>query len=177
MGTDCRAAMPKRQIQKKPMTRSQHRRLLELKLKCPKLKVERAEARLAFATAGVDKAKKAHDFRETDLELCKLKGDVLTLTVEYWNATKELLDLLPYEQNGVDVTQDKRKEAEQKLKDVEKKLNAAAKLADAKKKLVDTKDVLATVEAELAGAKAAEVIIQREVAEDDIRYVLNGRAS
>merc|ERR1712167_166358 len=170
MGTDCRAAMPKRQIQKKPMTRSQHRRLLELKLKCPKLKVERAEARLAFATAGVDKAKKAHDFRETDLELCKLKGDVLTLTVEYWNATKELLDLLPYEQNGVDVTQDKRKEAE-------KKLNAAAKLADAKKKLVDTKDVLATVEAELAGAKAAEVIIQREVAEDDIRYVLNGRAS
>merc|ERR1712110_700335 len=170
MGTDCRAAMPKRQIQKKPMTRSQHRRLLELKLKCPKLKVERAEARLAFATAGVDKAKKAHDFRETDLELCKLKGDVLTLTVEYWNATKELLDLLPYEQNGVDVTQDKRKEAEQKL-------NAAAKLADAKKKLVDTKDVLATVEAELAGAKAAEVIIQREVAEDDIRYVLNGRAS
>merc|ERR1712110_1244120 len=170
MGTDCRAAMPKRQIQKKPMTRSQHRRLLELKLKCPKLKVERAEARLAFATAGVDKAKKAHDFRETDLELCKLKGDVLTLTVEYWNATKELLDLLPYEQNGVDVTQDKRKEAE-------KKLAAAAKLADAKKKLVDTKDVLATVEAELAGAKAAEVIIQREVAEDDIRYVLNGRAS
>merc|ERR1712167_480930 len=164
MGTDCRAAMPKRQIQKKPMTRSQHRRLLELKLKCPKLKVERAEARLAFATAGVDKAKKAHDFRETDLELCKLKGDVLTLTVEYWNATKELLDLLPYEQNGVDVTQDKRKEAEQKL-------------ADAKKKLVDTKDVLATVEAELAGAKAAEVIIQREVAEDDIRYVPNGRAS
>merc|ERR1712110_1252454 len=157
MGTDCRAAMPKRQIQKKPMTRSQHRRLLELKLKCPKLKVERTEARLAFATAGVDKAKKAHDFRETDLELCKLKGDVLTLTVEYWNATKELLDLLPYEQNGVDVTQDKRKEAE--------------------KKLVDTKDVLATVEAELAGAKAAEVIIQREVAEDDIRYVLNGRAS
>merc|ERR1712167_540694 len=157
MGTDCRAAMPKRQIQKKPMTRSQHRKLLELKLKCPKLKVERAEARLAFATAGVDKAKKAHDFRETDLELCKLKGDVLTLTVEYWNATKELLDLLPYEQNGVDVTQDKRKEA--------------------KKKLVDTKDVLATVEAELAGAKAAEVIIQREVAEDDIRYVPNGRAS
>merc|ERR1712110_1288273 len=98
MGTDCRAAMPKRQIQKKPMTRSQHRRLLELKHGCPKLKVERAEARLAFATAGVDKAKKAHDFRETDLELCKLKGDVLTLTVEYWNATKELLDLLPYEQ-------------------------------------------------------------------------------
>merc|ERR1712167_460676 len=143
MGTDCRAAMPKRQIQKKPMTRSQHRRLLELKLKCPKLKVERAEARLAFATAGVDKAKKAHDFRETDLELCKRK-----------EAEQKLAD------------------AEKELKDVEKKLNAAAKLADAKKKLVDTKDVLATVEAELAGAKAAEVIIQREVAEDDIRYVL-----
>merc|ERR1712110_800288 len=171
MGTDCRAAMPKRQIQKKPMTRSQHRRLLELKHGCPKLKVERAEARLAFATAGVDKAKKAHDFRETDLELCKLKGDVPTLTVEYWNATKELLDLLPYEQNGVDVTQDKRKEAEQKLADAEKELK------DVEKKLNDTKDVLATVEAELAGAKAAEVIIQREVAEDDIRYVLNGRAS